>query len=66
MLPIEKISVDSKYKAEDSISDSNLKLELSDVLTMPENSIFLKQQTSAFPTCGAQFTQMYMISYILV
>ena len=39
-LPIKKIYVNSRYKAPDSISDSNFKFELPYVLTMPHNAIF--------------------------
>ena len=40
-LPIKKVSVNSRYKAADSISDSNFKFELPYVLTMPHNANFI-------------------------
>ena len=40
-LPIKKVYVNSRYKAADSISDSNFKFELPYVLTMPHNVFFI-------------------------
>ena len=40
-LPIKKVYVNSRYKAKDSISDSNYKFELPYVLTMPHNAFYI-------------------------
>ena len=40
MLPIKKIYVDSKYKTEDSISDSDFKFELGQSITLPDDAKF--------------------------
>ena len=40
MLPIKKVYVDSKYKTEDSISDSDFKFELGQSITLPDDAKF--------------------------
>ena len=39
-LPIKKIYIDTKYKARDSLSNSNFKIDLPQTLMFPENSVF--------------------------
>jgi len=39
-LPIKKIYIDTKYKARESISNSNFKIDLPQTLSFPENSVF--------------------------
>ena len=40
MLPIKKVYVDSKYKTEDSVSDSDFKFELGQSITLPDDTKF--------------------------
>ena len=40
MLPIKKVYVDSKYKTEDSASDSDFKFELGQSITLPDDAKF--------------------------
>jgi len=40
MLPIKKLYIDSRYKTDDSVSDSNFKFELPQSIHMPHNSVF--------------------------
>ena len=49
-LPIKKVYVNSRYKAADSVSDSNFRFKLPYVLTMPHNAIFTSQ-LYVFLTC---------------
>ena len=39
-LPMKKIYIDSKFKRHDSVSTSNLKIELPYTLKLPDNTIF--------------------------
>ena len=39
-LPIKKLYIDTKYKARDSVSNSNFKINLLQSLTFPDNSVF--------------------------
>ena len=40
MIPLKKIYIDSRQKADDSVSDRNFKIELPYVLQMPANTVF--------------------------
>ena len=40
MLPLKQIYIDSRHKTNDSVSDSNFKIELPTVLQMPANTVF--------------------------
>ena len=39
-LPIKKIYIDTKYKARDSVSNSNFKIDLPQTISFPENTVF--------------------------
>ena len=39
-LPIKKIYIDTKYKAHDSVSNSNFKIDLPQTVSFPENTVF--------------------------
>ena len=40
MLPVKKIYVDSKFKTNDSVSDSHFKIQLPETLLMHDNCVF--------------------------
>ena len=40
MLPISKIYIDSRFKSSDSVSDSNLIIDLPMTVTLPEDTVF--------------------------
>ena len=40
MLPVKKIYVDTKYKTNDSVSNSHFKIQLPETLLMPDNCVF--------------------------